>query len=182
MTKLNSQSTLFAGHIFDVVAREYESAEQGKFFREVVELKNDAIAVAMIDKNTQQVYVNNEFRAGINQTIDSIPAGKIDADESKEHALRREVLEETGFVLDDTAEIIELATVNSSEGFTNEKVTVYAVIADFSNMTQADTDFDADEYVTGNFVDLTEWRTNTLATPHSAPAVVAAMWSQIKFN
>ncbi len=169
---------LFHGDIFDVIQKEYESPEQGQFKRQIVELHSNAVAMLMRDYPTNTVYVTSEFRAGINKVIESIPAGKIDNGESPEEAMIREIKEETGFILDSASQIQKITTINSSEGFTNEKVTLFVVNDDFNIKTQHDPEFDHDEFITGKWVPFDQWYAKVMNSTesYSAPAVITALW------
>lgn len=182
MTTLLSDKIVFESHIFDIHQRQLTSPEQGNFSRTIVHMFKDAVAIALIDTKSNTIYVNHEYRAGINETIDSIPAGKIDDGELPAQAVFREVREETGIQLDSTTadfEFHKIATINSSEGALDEKVHVFAIKADFSKMTVGEKEFDADEFVTGAFVDAKTWTKSVIQTPHSAPAVTVAYWYQL---
>lgn len=181
MTKMLAEETSWQGAIFDIKTRKYHSKEQGNFIREIVQFKNDAVAFGMLDTETNKIYVNQEFRGGINQTIDSIPAGKIDEGETPQQALFREIAEETGFQIDkanipteNNFHLSHLATINSSEGAVSEKVHLFLIETDFSKIPQTQKQFDKDEYLTGQFLDVNLWIKQTLHTPHSAPAISLA--------
>lgn len=176
-----AEETSWQGAIFDIKTRKYHSKEQGDFIREIVQFKNDAVAFGMLDTETNKIYVNQEFRGGINQTIDSIPAGKIDEGETPQQALFREITEETGFQIDkanisteNNFHLSHLATINSSEGAVSEKVQLFLIETDFSKIPQTQKQFDKDEYLTGQFIDVNLWIKQTLYTPHSAPAISLA--------
>lgn len=87
-------------------------------------MNSDAVAFMLYDIPTGKFYTNSEFRSGINRDAVSIPAGKINEDESPVEALYREAKEETGYDLTKIGGLVvsKVATVNSSEGFTNEKL------------------------------------------------------------
>jgi ADP-ribose pyrophosphatase len=66
----------------------------------VVELPTSACALA-VTKNGEFILVK-QFRYPINQECIEIPGGFVDASEPKEHAIQRELLEETGFKFKET--------------------------------------------------------------------------------
>lgn len=182
MTTVLSDKVVFTSPIFDIHQRELTSPQQGTFSRTIVHMFQDAVAVALIDTKSNKIYVTHEYRAGINETIDSIPAGKINDGELPAQAVFREVREETGIQLNEATtdfEFHKIATINSSEGALDEKVHVFAIKADFSKMTVGEKEFDADEFVTGEFVDAKTWTKSVIQTPHSAPAVAVAYWCQM---
>jgi ADP-ribose pyrophosphatase len=160
--------------IFDLVNRKYKSEEQGEFNRSVVEMYNNAIAVLLYDTATQTVYVEKEFRAGINRETFSIPAGKINDGETPLGALAREVKEETGYTISDVDKFDTtfITAVNSSEGFTDEMVYVYIVSGDFTSEKQENQELDKDEYIEGGFTKYPEEMFNMDVT-FSAPTYVA---------
>lgn len=153
VTSLVEQKTVDTTPIFKLVDRTYQSEQQGTFHRSVVEMNSDAVAFMLYDIPTGKFYTNSEFRSGINRDAVSIPAGKINEDESPVEALYREAKEETGYDLTKIGGLVvsKVATVNSSEGFTNEKTTVYVVLGEFSEVKVDEKDFDDDEFMTGGF-------------------------------
>lgn len=182
MAKQLSKKNLFIGKIFDVNEFEYESKEQGKFKRQIIHMHNDAVAVLLWDKNNHLVYKSREFRSGLNKTIDSITAGKINHGETPKEALYREVLEETGIKLNKDYNISQIATINSSEGAMDEKVYLFAVEIDSEHILKEEPKFDSDEYVTGEFVNDNEWCKNILSVNSSGPAIASALWLKLNKN
>lgn len=182
MTEILTEKIVLESPIFDIRQRELKSKEQGQFSRTILHMFKNAVAVALIDTKTNQIYVTNEYRSGINQTIDSIPAGKIDENELPAQAVIREVREETGIQIDptdDTLSFEQIATINSSEGAIDEKVHVFVIKADFSHFKIGEKKFDFDEFVTGQFIDAPTWTKKVTHSPHSAPAVAIAYWYQL---
>lgn len=153
VVELLKTKTISETPIFKLVDRTYKSLEQGIFNRSVVEMDSDAVAFMLYDIETGKFYTNSEFRSGLNRASVSIPAGKINEDETPEQAMFREVKEETGYDLNkvDNLHVSQVAVVNSSEGFTNEKTTVFIVAGSFSDVEVEDKKFDKDEYMTGGF-------------------------------
>lgn len=180
-TKILKEKTVFSGVIFDVIERLYQSPEQGKFPRQIIHMHQDAVAVLIWDSETDRIYNSHEFRSGLNQEIDSITAGKIDDGETPMQAVLRELKEETGIIFTDIepeSEIHKIATINSSEGALDEQVHLFAIKAPFSKSQRTEKKFDADEFVTGQFVDRNDWANKILHTNGSGPAVAAALWLQ----
>ncbi|MEE0001129.1 MAG: NUDIX hydrolase [Weissella confusa] len=169
--KITSEATAYTGHIFNVCEREIETP-YGTIQRQVVHMYNNAVAFMITDG--ERVLITKEYRSGLNRSIESIPAGKVNDGEDYTDALFREISEEVGISKSSIDTTTHIATVNSSEGFTDEQVAVYRV--DVSpDVIQGDTDFDDGEYITSHWVSITEFKSIMLSTPHSAPAVVAAL-------
>jgi ADP-ribose pyrophosphatase len=169
--------TVYKGHIFDVLERTISTPEHGKTMqREIVHLHDNAVAFAVVDADGF-VALNDEYRAGINRVIESIPAGKLNDGESPLMAVKREIREELGLVLPAETVFEEIATVNSSEGFTDEQVTVFVVRVNLPHNRLADVgqQLDETEYVTIKWLPLTDAQKRLIAGAHSAPAIIAML-------
>jgi ADP-ribose pyrophosphatase len=88
--------------------------------REVVE-HEDCVAIVAIDDNDNVLLVR-QFRKPVEKELLEIPAGGIDAGESPEDAVRREMREETGFL---PQKVAKLGGFYSSPGFCTEYLHLY---------------------------------------------------------
>lgn len=80
-------------------------------------------AVAVVPIIGDDIVLIDQYRAPVATNVLEIPAGKLDpTDTSREDAARRELLEETGFV---AGRLIELTSILTAVGFTDEKITIY---------------------------------------------------------
>ncbi|MFD0898213.1 NUDIX hydrolase [Loigolactobacillus binensis] len=143
--KLLTEKTLYRGPIFDLVQRHITTPDQITVQRDVI-LHQPAVAILALTAD-QQVVVNSEYRAGVDQESIALPAGLINPNEAVLTAAKRELSEETGYV---AAKLQELTTVTSSEGFTDERVTL--VLATIDAKHRVATHFDADEFVNSQLV------------------------------
>lgn len=139
LAKVLDKKLLFTGKIFNVERWKIQTELFQPIVREVV-THNPVVVIVAINQHNQAL-ITKEYRVGVNKEVYGIPAGFMEQGESPEIAAARELREETGFVADD---VTSLATVNSSEGFTNERA--HLVLARF-NETNLGTDFDKDELV-----------------------------------
>lgn len=117
---LESQ-TLFTGKIIKVKLDTalLENGKQAK--REVVEHPGGVCVLALEEDGT--TYTVRQFRYPFGRVVEELPAGKLDGpDEDPREAALRELSEEIGAVPD---EIIQLGTLMSSPGFTNEVIHGY---------------------------------------------------------
>lgn len=80
-------------------------------------------AVAVVPIIDDDIILIEQYRAPVASNVLEIPAGKLDStDTSREEAARRELLEETGFT---AGRLIELTSILTAVGFTDEKITIY---------------------------------------------------------
>lgn len=147
MVKVNkpeiiSEEVKYGGKIFKVVQRKLKLEDGSTMTRDVV-LKNSSVS-AIITDGYGKVYVQEEYRSGINKVTLGFPAGLVEPNESPEEAIEREVLEETGY------EVVHSMFVGKgalSEGFTNEEQYIYMCRVDTSG-GQSSLDLDKDEHIT----------------------------------
>src|SRR5699024_964518 len=69
-----------------------------------------------------------------------IPAGKLEKDEERISAAKRELEEETGYIADELEHITEMY---GSPGFSNEKISIYMA----KNVTKGEMNLDEDECI-----------------------------------
>lgn len=113
--KLISETLKYEGKIFKVVQRELEQEDGTVIIRDVV-IKRSTV-LGLIFNERGEVYVQQEYRSGINRVTWGFPSGIIE-DENPIMAIKREVLEETGYELLEDPVIHAVGAL--SEGFTNE--------------------------------------------------------------
>jgi ADP-ribose pyrophosphatase len=163
-----SEKAIYQGPIFKLVQQEIQTPDQMTVKRDVV-FHKPAVAVLALTPD-QKVVVNVEYRAGVNQESLALPAGLLNEGETPLIAAKRELQEETGYVARD---LQIMTTVASSEGFTDEKVTL--VLAQIETDQKAAKNFDRDEFVTSGLMayqDLrTRIQTGTVASAQTVSAV-----------
>lgn len=115
--KIISETLKYEGKIFNVVQRELEQEDGTIITRDVVIKQKTVSAIIMNEKG--EVYLQQEYRSGINQVTWGFPSGIVEDWEQPSTAVKREVLEETGYKLfEEPHEIGNGGAL--SEGFTNE--------------------------------------------------------------
>lgn len=88
--------------------------------------RGDSVAVILVDLAKRTIWLTEQFRyptlSKASGWIREIPAGTVDVGESMDDAARREVMEETGFIVD-TMELV--GTFFLSPGGTSERIVLY---------------------------------------------------------
>ncbi len=107
--------------------------QMSQVFRQLVFERGDSVAVLLWNKDTEQVILIKQFRyatyeKGPGWIIETI-AGKLEENEIPEEAMRREVLEEVGYKVD---ELTYISTFYVSPGGTSERIILY--YAEVSNI------------------------------------------------
>lgn len=87
-----------------------------------VEERIDAVIIAALHKETRSLVIIKQFRIPLNDYVYELPAGLLDAGESMETAVRRELKEETGLSLLDINYERSKKKVYISAGMTDESV------------------------------------------------------------
>lgn len=99
----------------------------GQTFERLMEDHGPGVCVLPVDRERRVATLVRQFRAPVavtSGTIDLIecPAGLVDKDEDGEHAIRREMMEETGLQL---AEAEHVATVWTMPGISTEQMHLF---------------------------------------------------------
>lgn len=112
-------STVFKGENFSVkiYTRDLRAVRQ-QF--EVAVRPRIALCIP-ISKEGKLVFIN-QFRVAMNKVVLEFPAGRIEAGENPEHAIRREMVEEIGFRLDS---LHLIGTLLTAPHFSDEVVMVF---------------------------------------------------------
>ncbi|KRN27992.1 adp-ribose pyrophosphatase [Lactobacillus selangorensis] len=167
--QVQASKNVFSGRIFDVVQEKIKTPDDLIVERDLVK-HQPAVNILAITAD-DQVLMNAEYRVGVNKEAIAFPAGLINPGEDVLAAAKREVLEETGYEI---GEPHIMTTVTSSEGFTDEKVTL--VFAELKNKAPIATHFDEDEYVNSQLVPLQqviEWvRTNKITSSQAISSLL----------
>lgn len=84
----------------------------------------DAVIIAALHKETNNLVLIRQFRIPLNDYVYELPAGLVDNNESMESAVKRELLEETGLSLLDINYDKSKSRVYASAGMTDESAAV----------------------------------------------------------
>ncbi|MDM7863079.1 NUDIX hydrolase [Staphylococcus borealis] len=145
--KTFDRTVIYNGKIIDLEIHDVELPDGNTSRRELV-YHNGAVAVCAITPNDEVLLVK-QFRKPVEKALLEIPAGKLEQDEIREEAAKRELEEETGYV----ANNLEFVTdMYGCPGFTNEKLTIYFS----SNLSEGQLNLDEDEFVELHKVPISE--------------------------
>ncbi|MGE0495242.1 MAG: NUDIX hydrolase [Vulcanimicrobiota bacterium] len=111
---------VFEGKLISVDVLKVELEDGSQTNREIV-LHPDAVCAVVVSRE-RQVALVKQYRKPLERAILEIPAGKIDAGESPDTAIVRELREEVGYL---SGNIRKLTDFYTSPGFCNEKLTLY---------------------------------------------------------
>lgn len=110
------EQLLHSGAVVDLVQIQVEGPGAVRMTRDVVRHPG-AVAVVAIDDEDRVVLVR-QYRAALDDEVDELPAGKLDADgETPATTARRELREETGLVAERWSTLVSYFT---APGFTDE--------------------------------------------------------------
>ncbi|AVK63616.1 NUDIX hydrolase [Lactobacillus sp. CBA3606] len=161
---------VYTGPIFNLLKETIQTPDGLTVERDLID-HGDAVTILALTAD-DQVVLGSEYRVGRNAETISLPAGLINPGEAPLTAAVRELQEEAGYVAHDSQ---VMTTISSSEGFTNE--TVSLILTHIDPSERVERHFDADEYVNTQLVPLAKvielLRTGQL---HSAQAVCALTW------
>ncbi|ETY73431.1 NUDIX hydrolase [Lactiplantibacillus fabifermentans T30PCM01] len=144
-----SKKQVYDGPIFKLYKETIKTPDGLEVERDLIDHGNAVTILAMTADD--QVVLGSEYRVGRNAETVSLPAGLINGDEDPLVAAKRELQEETGYVAHDSQ---VMTAITSSEGFTNETVTL--VLTHIDANERAERHFDHDEYVNTQLVPLAE--------------------------
>lgn len=118
--KTLSERCIYDGRILRLDVLEIEMENGVQSMRECIRHRG-AVAVFCILPDGQVILVR-QFRKASEADFEEVVAGLLDEGETPEEAVRRELLEETGY---EAADVHFLAEVFSSPGYTNEKIRLF---------------------------------------------------------
>lgn len=144
-----SKKQVYDGPIFKLYQETIKTPDGLEVERDLIDHGNAVTILAMTADD--QVVLGSEYRVGRNAETVSLPAGLINGDEDPLVAAKRELQEETGYVAHDSQ---VMTAITSSEGFTNETVTL--VLTHIDANERVERHFDHDEYVNTQLVPLAE--------------------------
>lgn len=119
MEKQVKRENIYSGKVISVVRDDVVLDDGIKTIREVV-LHNGGVCIAL--KDGDYYYMVRQYRYALNKEMLEFPAGKIEKNENPYDAIKREVIEETGYT---AKSIKEFGYVIPTCGYCNEKIYLY---------------------------------------------------------
>ncbi len=136
--KTLSRKLLYSGKILDLHLEEVRLSNGVESTRELITVADAVGVVALPDSET--VLLIRQYRKAVEQVLLEIPAGKIDPGEEPLPAMKRELLEETGY---EAASWKRLCGYYSAPGFSTELIHLYLT----KELTLKDAQPDEDELI-----------------------------------
>jgi ADP-ribose pyrophosphatase len=115
-----SSERMFEGRVISI-RRDRVKLPNGKLAnREVIEHPGGVVVLPIL--NDGRIVFVEQYRYALGQHYLELPAGKLDPGEDPAEAIRRELMEETGYKAEHWE---ELTTIYTAPGFCNEKLWLY---------------------------------------------------------
>lgn len=166
-----SSKTAYQGPLFRVDKEEVTEPKCGAVIRDIVRHGGSVVILAIDDakKKDPLVVLERQYRHAAGQFLYEIPAGKIDPNEDRLAAAKRELAEETGFR---AKKWTKLARYYASPGFLAEWMQVFLA----EGLTPGATSFDEDECLEIMLVPFSELlRLIDKGEIHDGKTLIAAM-------
>jgi len=137
---LISSRTVYQGPLFRIDTEEISEPQAGIVTRDIVRHGGSVVILAIDDakKRDPLIVLERQYRRAAGQFLYEVPAGKIDPNEDRLAAAKRELAEETGFR---AKEWTKLVRYYASPGFLAEWMQVFLA----EGLTPGPTSFDEDE-------------------------------------
>ena len=137
---LISSRTVYQGPLFRIDTEEISEPQAGIVTRDIVRHGGSVVILAIDDakKRDPLIVLERQYRRAAGQFLYEVPAGKIDPNEHRLAAAKRELAEETGFR---AKEWTKLVRYYASPGFLAEWMQVFLA----EGLTPGPTSFDEDE-------------------------------------
>lgn len=168
---LISKQTVYQGPLFHVDKEEISEPHCGIVTRDIVRHGGSVVILAIDDakKKDPLVVLERQYRHAASQFLYEVPAGKIDPNEDRLAAAKRELAEETGFRAKKWS---KLARYYASPGFLAEWMQVFLA----ESLTPGETSFDEDEGLEVMLVPFSELlRLIDKGEIHDGKTLIAAM-------
>jgi ADP-ribose pyrophosphatase len=134
-----SSEEIFDGLILHVVRDTVELSNGNSTIREVIRHIGAVCVIPVTESN--EVIVERQYRYPLNRVILEIPAGKLDSpDEDRLSAIKRELMEETGFTADEWTNIGDF---HPAPAYSDEYITMYMA----KGLHKGERHLDADEFL-----------------------------------
>ncbi|MCI1984793.1 MAG: NUDIX hydrolase [Bifidobacteriaceae bacterium] len=168
-----ASSTQYTGAIFHVdneqIRLPLQSGDLSAPIKRQVVKHAPAVVMLIHDCVHDEYLLEREYRAGSHTFAFGIPAGLIDDGETPHDAALRELHEETGVVaVEGDYSIDEIGAFYSSEGMTDELVTI--MVIHLAHWQQRHTHFDRGEFVQSTWID---WNTLNTIGIRSSNSIIA---------
>jgi ADP-ribose pyrophosphatase len=166
-----TSKTVYQGPLFRVDKEEVNEPKCGTVTRDIVRHGGSVVILAIHDsaKKDPLVVLERQYRHAAGQFLYEVPAGKIDPDEDRLAAARRELAEETGFR---AKKWTKLARYYASPGFLAEWMQIFLA----EDLTPGQTSFDEDEGLDVMLVPFSELlRLIDKGEIHDGKTLIAAM-------
>lgn len=111
---------LYSGKVFDLIVDEIEYPSGRRGVREIAHHPGGAVVVPVLDDG--RIVMVRQLRYPLEKHILELPAGKLSPGEAPEHAARRELEEETGWV---AGRLTKLISIYTTPGFCDEELHLY---------------------------------------------------------
>lgn len=170
LAQVLSKKTVYAGPLFHVDQERINEPRCPDVVRDIVRHGGSVVILAIDDskKRDPRVILERQYRHAAGKFLYEVPAGKIDPNEDRMVAAKRELAEETGFRAKHWK---PLARYYASPGFLAEWMQIYLA----EGLTPGDTSPDEDERIELFFVPLSELlRLIDSGQIHDAKTIIAA--------
>lgn len=169
---VRSSKTVYQGPLFHVDKEEIEEPGAGVVVRDIVRHGGSVVILAIDDakKKDPLVVLERQYRHAAGQFLYEVPAGKIDPNEDRLAAAKRELQEETGFR---AKKWTKLVRYYASPGFLAEWMQVFLA----EGLTPGETSLDEDERVEVMLVPFSELlRLIDMGEIHDGKTLIASMY------
>jgi ADP-ribose pyrophosphatase len=169
---VRSSKTVYQGPLFRVDKEEIQEPGTDVVERDIVRHGGSVVILAIDDakKKDPLVVLERQYRHAAGQFLYEVPAGKIDRDEDRLAAAKRELQEETGFRAKKWAKLVRYY---ASPGFLAEWMQVFLA----EGLTPGETSLDEDERVEVMLVPFSELlRLIDKGEIHDGKTLIAAMY------
>ncbi|MCQ2789652.1 MAG: NUDIX hydrolase [bacterium] len=136
--KALSEKKVFEGKCIDVSTFDVLLTDGNKSYREVVKHPGGVVVAALKDEDT--ILMVKQFRFPLQKELLELPAGRLEVGENPDDAIKRELLEETGY---EAKEWKSLGFIYTTPGICTEKLYLYMA----KDLTFKEQNLDEDEFL-----------------------------------
>lgn len=178
MSEIVDRKSVYEGKLLSLEIVKTRDGQGHERSREVVRHQPGAVVVGLREESDvvaqgYQIVMIQQYRPAVGQEVLELVAGLVDEGETPQEAARREFREEAGL---EAAEWVELGTILSSPGFTDERITIFLA----RGLTDVGTDRDAGENLTVCTMPLTLLLQDLFAGKlQDAKTVAGLLWASL---